>query len=170
MRCVFPVLAVLTIFFLADGAVQAQTPGQPATCADWFAVQSWTGTVTYSGSGSGSNQNGSSETISESARIDFTTEKNSSGCNVNGDFSNGAGWGWTSPLAKTTYSVTLHDVFTSQQRDSKGNPCTGTINTDVTGGTSSIAAAQVNMKFASATSGTYTVGATQSVDGVTESI
>ena len=169
MRCVFPVLALLTIFFLAGGAVQAQT-GQPATCADWFAVQSWTGTITYSGSGSGSDQNGNSQTISESARIDFTTAKSSSPCDVNGDFSGGViVWGWTSPVAKTTYSVTLHDVFTSPQRDSKGNACTATTNVDVTNGTSSVALAQVNMNFANATSGTYTVGANEFVDGVTES-
>ena len=87
MRYAFAVLAVLTIFLFAGTTVRAQTPGQPATCADWFAVQSWTGTITYSGSGSGSDQHGNSQTISETARIDFTTAKNPSPCDVNGDFS-----------------------------------------------------------------------------------
>jgi len=167
MRPLIGLLAV-AILLLSFGA-PAKAQNQPATCADWFAVQSWTGVVTYSGSGSGSDQNGNTEELSESATINFTTEKNSSPCDVNGDFGNGlAITGWTSAPAKTTFSVTLHDVFTSPQTDSKGNRCTGTINTDVTNGTSSLRSAQVNMNFANATSGTHTVGALQSVDGVTQ--
>ena len=169
MRLLIGMLAVGILLLSFAGATKAQN--QPATCADWFAVQSWSGTVTFSGSGSGSAQNGDTEEISERATINFTTDKSPSGCNINGDFSTGIGIaGWISSPAKTTYSVTLHDVFTSPQTDSKGNRCTSTINTDITNGTSSLASAQVNMQFANATSGSHTVNAVQSVDGVTQTI
>src|SRR4029077_10755655 len=99
MRPLIGLLAV-AILLLSFGA-PAKAQNQPATCADWFAVQSWTGVVTYSGSGSGSDQNGNTEELSESATINFTTEKNSSPCDVNGDFGNGlAITGWMSAPAK----------------------------------------------------------------------
>ena len=167
MRLLIGVLVVVVLLLPFSVVTKAQD--LPATCADWSAVQSWTGTITYSGSGSGS-KDGLTEEISEHATINFTTEKSPSPCDINGDFSNGEGiTGWSSLTAKTTYSVTLHDVFTSPQTDSNGHSCTGTINYDVTNGTASIASAQVNMNFASATSGTHLVNADQIVDGVTES-
>jgi len=150
-------------------SVRAQD--QPVTCADWFAVQSWSGTITYSGSGSGSDNAGNSQTISESAQIAFTTAKGTTPCDINGNFSPGlVGWGWSADGIQSTYRVTAHDTFSTMVNDGHGGKCLSTINDDVTDGTSSTASAQVNMRFDSATSGTYGAAASQGVDGVTESI
>jgi hypothetical protein len=170
MRNPLTLLALMTICLFIPARTPAQT--KPATCADWLAVQSWTGTVTYSGSGGGPLPNGNSQTISESATVNFTTAKGNQGCDVNGDFSNFGSTGWsTAGLQSTTDHVTVHDTFTSTQDDGHGGTCTATTNWDVANGTSSAAGAQVNMTFGNATSGTYTVLASpRFVDGVTETI
>jgi len=167
MRLLIGVLVVVVLLLPFSVVTKAQD--LPATCADWSAVQSWTGTITYSGFRKWLQRRTDGGDFG--ARHDqFHHEKSPSPCDINGDFSNGEGiTGWSSLTAKTTYSVTLHDVFTSPQTDSNGHTCTGTINYDVTNGTASIASAQVNMNFASATSGTHLVNADQIVDGVTES-
>lgn len=169
MRNALTLLALVTICLFIPARTPAQT--KPATCADWLAVQSWTGTVTYSGSGESSFPNGTSQTISESATVNFTTAKGNQGCDVNEDFSNFGSTGWsTEGLQSITYHVTVHDTFTSTQDNGNRGTCTATTNWDVANGTSSVAGAQVNMTFGNATSGTHTVLASQFVDGVTETI
>ena len=169
MRNALSLLALLTIFLFVPATTRAQT--QPATCADWLAVQSWTGTVTYSGSGGSSLPNGNSETISESATVNFTTAKGNTPCDVNGDFSNFGSYGWsTEGLQSVSYHVTVHDTFSGPQDNGHGGTCTGTTTWDVANGTSSVANAQVNMTFGSATSGADTVLALGFVDGVTQTI
>ena len=169
MRNALTLLALTSISLFMPARTPAQT--KPATCADWFAVQSWNGTVTYSGSGKGSLPNGTSQTISESATVSFTTAKGNQGCDVNGDFSNFVGIDWsTAGLQSITYHVTVHDTFTSTQDNGHGGTCTATTNWDVANGTSSLAGAHVDMTFGNATSGTYTVRASEFVDGVTETI
>jgi hypothetical protein len=167
MRAITTTLTALVLFLLVSSPTQAQQ--KPATCADWFAVQSWTGTITYNGSGSGSGGQGQSEIISESARIDFTTAKGSSPCNINGAFANGVGiWGWSAVGIQSTYHVNVHDSFETQGQDENGAPCTSTLTSEISNGTSASAVAQVNVTFTSATSGTHVVNASQQVDGVTE--
>lgn len=169
MRNALTLLGLMMICLLIPARTPAQT--KPATCADWLAVQSWTGTVTYSGSGESTLPNGNSQTISESATVNFTTSKGNRGCDVNGDFSNFVGTDWsTAGLQSITYHVTVHDTFTSLQDNGHGGTCTATTNWDVANGTSSTAGAHVNMTFGNATSGTYTVRASEFVDGVTETI
>ena len=161
-------LSVAVAILLIAGRAAAQD--QPITCADWMAVQSWSGTVTYSGSGSGSDQNGNSESISESARIDFKTGKFNRPCDVNGDFSTFGLAGWSADATQTTYHVNLQNTASVPSTDKNNHPCTATINYDVSGGTSSNGGAQVDMNFTNATSGTHFVVGTQFVDGVQETI
>ena len=168
MRIATIVFAVATAILLFAGRAAAQN--EPTTCADWLAVQSWSGTVTYSGSGGGSDQNGNSETISESARIDFKTAKSNQPCDINGSFSNFGTTGWSADATQTTYKVNLHDTSSVPSTDKNNHPCTATINYDVGGGTSSNGGAQVDMNFTNATSGTHFVVGTQFVDGVQETI
>ncbi len=168
MRIATITFVVAVAMLLIAGRVAAQD--EPITCADWLAVQSWSGTITYSGSGSGSDQNGNSETVSESARIDFTTEKSNMPCDINGDFSIFGTTGWSANATQTTYKVSVHDTFSSPQKDRNNNPCTATISDDVDNGTSNAGGAQVDVTFTSATSGTHYVLATQFVDGVQETI
>jgi hypothetical protein len=66
MRNALTSLALMTICLFIPARTPAQT--KPATCADWLAVQSWAGTVTYSRSGGSSLSNGTSQTISEAPR------------------------------------------------------------------------------------------------------
>jgi hypothetical protein len=171
MRVVTTTLSALVLLLLSGSTMQAQQQ-KPATCADWFAVQSWTGTLTYSGSGSGSDAHGNSESIAESATINFTTAKNTSPCDINGDFSNGpVSWDWSATTTTpSTYRVTVNDSFTTQSTDGSGKPCTSTITWDAANATSANGMAQVDATFTSATSGTHTANATQLVDGVTEVI
>jgi hypothetical protein len=171
MRVVTTTLSALVLVFLFGSTTQAQQQ-KPATCADWFAVQSWTGTLTYSGSGSGSDAHGNSESIAESATINFTTAKGTSPCDINGDFSNGqVSWGWSATTTTPpTYRVTVNDSLTSQSTDGSGKPCTSTITWDAANATSANGMAQIDATFTSATSGTHTANATQLVDGVTEII
>ena len=152
MRNALTLLGLMMICLLIPTRTPAQT--KPATCADWLAVQSWTGTVTYSGSGESTLPNGNSQTISESATVNFTTSKGNRGCDVNGDFSNFVGTDWsTAGLQSITYHVTVHDPL-RVCRYGHGGTCTATTNWDVANGTSSTAGAHVNMTFGNATSGT----------------
>ncbi len=125
MRYVLSLLGLLSILLFTPTAARAQT--QPATCADWMAVQSWTGTVTYSGSGEFSLSNGDSQSISESATINFTTAKGNQPCDINGDFSNFGTSAWiTQGLQSITYRVTVHNTYTTQLDNGHGGTCTAT--------------------------------------------
>src|SRR5580700_261490 len=119
-------LAVNSILFLAPGYLRAQ---QPASCQDWTAVQSWTGTITVSGSGT-STSRGNTYTISEQATISFTSATpdpvefgpcGTSFPSTNQWFVSG------SPVAS---SVTIHDQIV-------GPAGSCTVNIDVANGTTS---------------------------------
>lgn len=107
MRIVTILLAAFFLLLPWSGTTKAQD--QPITCRDWFAIQSWGGTITISGSGASSDQLGNSASISESATITFATDRSTSPCDVN-DLSN-AGNGWTAANTQVTYSVSLHDEY-----------------------------------------------------------
>ena len=160
-------ISLAALFLLLSFSCTAAAQQKPATCADWFAVQSWSGTYTYTGSGSSTLSNGDAASFSENVRIDFTMAKGSSPCDVNGSFGSGEGiWGWDAQGVQATYHVSAHDVFQSQQRDQNGNRCTVTTNFDIDNGTANFTDAQINMNFNSATAGTFSISAAQTADNV----
>lgn len=161
-------LTLTSVLLFTPQHLRAQQ-GQPATCADWTAVQSWSGTITVSGSGQSTDQAGNSSIVSESATINFKTARSPSACNPfapNQAFSSET-FPWLASASQVTYSVTVHDKVT--------RPCTGTdlktytqtTSYDVDSGTSTIPSATVDMKFTNATSGGYGLSWDEHVDGMT---
>ena len=146
-------LVVNSILFLAPGYLRAQ---QPASCQDWTAVQSWTGTITVSGSGT-STSRGNTYTISEQATISFTSATpdpvefgpcGTSFPSTNQWFVSG------SPVAS---SVTIHDQIV-------GPAGSCTVNIDVANGTTSTGSARVILNFTNSTTGTYNISFPTGVD------
>jgi hypothetical protein len=159
----FLVVAVL----LAGGCFlfpqESKAQQQPsATCEDWTAVQSWSGTITVSGSGQHS-ENGNTYTTSESATITFKTTTTPSACDpflLNQTFT------WLAQSPQVTSSVTIHDKATTPCTGSDGKTYTQTTSYDVDNGTATLTNADLAMIFTSATNGGYGLSWGEYVDAV----
>jgi hypothetical protein len=140
--------AVATAYLLAPVYSCAQQ--QPATCADWTAVQRWSGTITLTGSGQGTNPDGSTYTISHSATINFTTGNAPGFCR---NFPTSTAWIFLDPQSG---SYSMHDKVIDPSVDINGHPCTITtsFDVDVSNGTAP-GSGGVEADFASDTSGSY---------------
>jgi hypothetical protein len=140
---------------------------KPATCADWFAVQRWSGTLSFSGSGTQTYTDGGSYTTSHSGTVTFTTDKGTTTCDINTvSPANPGGWGWSAQSANVTLDVSIHDVSISFGTDDNNQRCEITTHYDIDHGTTSNRGAQINMTFNSATGGTYFLSAISFIDGV----
>jgi hypothetical protein len=142
-------LVLVGFLFLAPQHLRAQQQ-QPATCEDWLAIASWSGTITLTGSGQGTNPNGSTYTISRSATINFTTGNAPGFCR---NFPTSTAWIFLDPQ-RGSYS--MHDKVTDPSVDTNGHPCTITtsFDVDVSNGTAP-GSGGVEADFASDTSGSY---------------
>jgi hypothetical protein len=165
MRIATIVLAVAMAILVGAGRAAAQE--QPITCADWFAVQRWSGTLSFSGSGLQTFPDGGSYTTSHSGTVTFTTDKGTNICDINTVGPGNLGiWGWSAQSANVTQDVSIHDVSISLGTDDNNQSCEITTHYDIDHGTYSNRGAQINMSFNSATGGTYSLSAINFVDGV----
>ena len=163
MRIALILLAAFCFQLLWSPSASAQQP--PTTCADWLAVQRWSGTITYAGSGSFSDGNGSSSQTSEKATATFTTAKSPTTC----DLTQPGFGGWEASAnagGEIKLSVSMHNVTEQPSSDQNGNFCTLTTHYDIDNGTVSPLAGQIDMNFTSAPAGTFDITVSQMVDGV----
>ncbi len=164
MRTAIILLAALGLHLFASPAASAQQSS--TTCADWLAVQRWSGTITYNGSGSSTSDNGNfTSQTSEHATATFTTAKSPTTC----DLENPSGGGWeanSTGSGQISLSVTMHNVTKLLSSDSNGQSCTLTTHYDVDNGTSQNPNAQIDMQFTGATAGKYTIAVSSQIDGV----
>lgn len=164
MRIGTILLLVIGVFLLFTGGAAAQEA--PITCADWFAIQGWNGTVTITGSGTTSDSSGLTTTINESATVTFKTDRSSAPCDLTQASNAFTGWSATGP--NVTYSVDVHDQSTINSTDQSGHACVLTITDEVSGGTSSTKSGNVDMRFNGPTAGKFQIAESNTVDGVQE--
>jgi hypothetical protein len=163
MRIAIILMTAFCFQLLWSPSVSAQQP--PTTCADWLAIQSWSGTITYAGAGSFSDGNGSTSQTSEKATATFTTAKSPTTC----DLTQPGFGGWEASASaggQVTLSVSMHDVTQQPSSDQNGNFCTLTTHYDIDNGTVSPLAGQIDMNFTSVPAGTFDITVSQMVDGV----
>jgi hypothetical protein len=161
-------LTLTSVLLFTPQHLRAQQQ-QPLTCADWTAVQSWSGTITVSGSGQSTDQAGNSSIVSESATINFKTTRSPSACNPfasNQAFSSET-FPWLAGASQVTYSVTVHDKVTRACTGTDLKTYTQTTSYDVDNGISTMPSATVDMRFTNATSGGYGLSWDEHVDGMT---
>jgi hypothetical protein len=150
--------------FFSPHQLRAQQQ-QAATCNDWTAVQSWSGTMTVSGSGQSTDQNGNVYTTSESAIIGFKTTNSPIACDPS-PLLNHEAFSWQGNGSQVSYSVAVHDKVVSPCLGSDGNTYTQTTSYDVDNGTNSQSNAGLSMEFSNATSGGYGIYWGEYVDGL----
>jgi hypothetical protein len=161
-------LTLTSVLLFTPQHLRAQQQ-QPATCASWTAVQSWSGTITVSGSGQSTDQAGNSSIVSESATINFKTARSPSDCNpfASNQAFNSETFPWLASASQVTYSVTVHDKVTRPCTGTDLKTYTATTSYDVDNGMSTTSSATVDMKFSNATSGGYGLSWDEHVDGMT---
>ena len=150
---------------LAATFARAQAP--TATCSDWAAIQSFTGTITVSGSGQASDQNGDTGNVSENVTLTF---KLATPDFVGNPCSSPAPFGFDAFGSQATYSVNMHDVFTSpSSQGSPPVPCTDTGTWDVANGINGFSGFLVGLvlDFTNQASPVYRIYFDNHVDGVT---